>query len=209
MKYIIMCGGNYSYWETPKHLIEAKGEPLVARTIRLLRECDVEDIAISSNNPVFKQFGVPVLHHKNDMKVIGNKVEGYWVDCFYPTEEPACYIMGDVLFSQKAIDTIVAYETDDIMLFGSKEPFAPEYLKPWREPFAFKVANQKHFREAINEVKSLHIAGVFRRHPIAWELWSVINHYPPNRICRNYIGINDYTCDIDKPEEIEQVKALL
>ena len=44
MKYIIMCGGRYRVWETPKHFLEIKGEPIVARTIRLLRECGVDDI---------------------------------------------------------------------------------------------------------------------------------------------------------------------
>ena len=41
MKYIIMCGGNYTRFETPKQLTEIDGEQLVARTIRLLREAGV------------------------------------------------------------------------------------------------------------------------------------------------------------------------
>ena len=32
MKYIIMCGGQYS-WETPRQMTEIQGEPVVARTI--------------------------------------------------------------------------------------------------------------------------------------------------------------------------------
>ena len=63
--YVIMCGGSYKKWETPKHLSMIHGETLVERTIRLLRENGIEDIAISSNNPIFEQFGVPVLHHDN------------------------------------------------------------------------------------------------------------------------------------------------
>ena len=56
MKYIIMCGGIYAKWDRPKHLTELKGEPLVARTIRLLRENGITDIAISSNSELFEQF---------------------------------------------------------------------------------------------------------------------------------------------------------
>ena len=37
MKYIIMCGGHYKKWETPRQLIMVNGEHLVGRTIRLLR----------------------------------------------------------------------------------------------------------------------------------------------------------------------------
>lgn len=209
MKYIIMCGGNYADWETPKQLIEIKGEPIVARTIRLLRENGVTDIAISSNNPIFKQFSVPVLHHQNDFTEHYTEITGYWVDCFYPMDEPTCYIFGDVVFSPNTIRKIVEYETDDIMLFGSKNPFVPEYPKTWIEPFAYKVVNQSRFRNAISEVKRLQDMGVFKRHPIAWELWAVICGTPPNKINWSYVGINDYTCDIDEPKDIEVMEALV
>ena len=209
MKYIIMAGGDYKQWETPRQLTEVKGEPLIARTIRLLRECGIEDIAISSNNHIFKKFGVPVLSHDNHYTAyVYNHMDGYWCNCFYPMDEPACYIFGDVLFSPEAIKAIVSTETDDIMLFGSKPPFAPEYPKQYIEPFAFKVANQKHLHDACDEVKSLDAMGVFNRKPIAWELWSVITHSAPNKINKSYTAINDYTCDIDNPWEIEQVTAL-
>ena len=78
MKYIIMCGGTYKRWETPRQLTEICGEPLIARTIRLLRENGISDIAISSNNSVFEQFGVPVLRHDNGMVVTEElNVKGY------------------------------------------------------------------------------------------------------------------------------------
>lgn len=206
MKYIIMCGGEYVQWETPRHMIEFDGEPLVARTIRLLREQGVKDIAISTNNLAFKKFGVELLHHKNEYSAVGyDDCTGQWCNCFYPTDEPCCYLFGDVLFSPNAIKTIVETETDDIMLFGSKSPFADEYPKPYREPFAFKVVNQPHLRNAIDEVKALDRLGKYRRRPIAWELWSAITGYPPNKINRDYVAINDYTCDIDYEEEIDKV----
>ena len=209
MKYIIMCGGTYKKWATPRHLTEFEGEPLVTRTIRLLRECGVEDISISSNNEVFEQFGVPVLKHDNAYTSIEPKsydgCEGYWCNAFYPTEEPTCYIFGDVLFSPEAIKTIVDYHTEKIMLFGSKVPFAPNYPKWYIEPFAFKVQDYKLLEWAIKEVKRLDSIGAFHRRPIAWELWNVINGGDPNNINDNYIAINDYTCDVDFPEEIPQV----
>ena len=53
-----MCGGTYNGWDMPKHLSEVNGEPIVARTIRLLRENGVKDIAISSLHPAFENFSV-------------------------------------------------------------------------------------------------------------------------------------------------------
>lgn len=205
-KYIIMCGGRYKVWDKPKQLIEVKGEPIVARTIRLLREAGVSDISISSQNPVFEQFGVPVLVHDDDYYVRDyNDYDGYWCNAFYPTDEPTCYVFGDVVFSPAAIRTIVETETDDIMFFGSKPPFAPEYPKPWVEPFAFKVYDTDHLKAACAEVKRLDKQGAFYRKPIAWELWNVIRGIDPNGVDPSYVAINDYTCDIDKGSEVSAV----
>ena len=210
MQYIIMCGGDYPKWEEPRQLIDAGGEALVERTIRLLRENGVEHIAISSNDTRFNRFGVPLMIHKNEYRGIKyNDSEGNWCDCFYPTDLPCCYLFGDVLFSPEAIRKIVGYQTDDIMLFGSKPPFSNKYPKVYIEPFAFKVENQKHLHEAIKEVKMLDQAGEFKRRPIAWEVWSVIRGSDPNGINYSYEAINDYTCDIDYPNEINEVIRFL
>lgn len=206
MKYIIMCGGNYTKFKTPKHLTQVYDEPLVVRTIRLLKEAGVTDISISSENPIFDVIGVPVLRHKNAWEVTPSGSTGDWYDCFYPTNEPTCYILGDVVFSSEAIRTIVSTETDDIEFFASAPPFDKKYTKPYAEPFAFKVANLDHFRTSLNNLRELDRQGVFRRNPIAWELWQVIKGTPLNKIdYTNYTVINDYTCDIDDPKDVEKI----
>ena len=63
MQYIIMCGGQYDRWEVPRQLTKINDEPIVMRTIRLLRAAGVTDIAISSNDERFEACGVPVLQH--------------------------------------------------------------------------------------------------------------------------------------------------
>ena len=128
LKYILMCGGNYTQWNKPRQLININGEPIIARTIRLLRECGVDDISISSNDDVFNQFGVPVLKHDNNYNARKyNDATGTWCNGFYPTDYPVCYIFGDVIFSKAAIKTIVSTETDSIEFFASAPPFSPEY----------------------------------------------------------------------------------
>jgi hypothetical protein len=201
MKYILLCGGKYTNWETPRQLTQLGPERLIERTIRLLRECGVEDIAISTNHPAFDELGVEIIHHSNPFVSDGdNPIAGHWVDAFPLRSEPTCYIFGDVVFSKRAIQTIVETETDDIEFFASAPPFALNYFKRYAEPFAFKVTETKHFRSAIAEVKRK--ISKFDREPIAWELWQVIKGTEYNVIdYDNYIKINDYTCDIDKPED--------
>ena len=213
MIYIIMCGGTYTAFTTPRQLLTFKGEKIVERTIRLLRENGIEDIAISSNNPLFEQFGVPVLHHENHYETPEyNKCKGFWCECFYPMDVPTCYIFGDVVFSENAIKTIVEYETDDIAFFGSAPPFSRLYPKVWIEPFAFKVHDTEHLHRAIAEVKDLHSWGRFRREPIAWEMWNVILRGVDGDVntidYNSYVHINDWTSDIDKPEEIPNLEVI-
>ena len=213
-KYVIMCGGNYTKWEEPRHLTKICGEEIVARTIRLLRENGIKDIAISSNNPIFEKFGVPVLKHDN-LYIAGGfgNVQGDWFNAFYPTNEPVCYIFGDVVFSPEAIKTIVETETDDIELFGSQPPFSKDYIKTHEEPFALKVVNQKHLREAIEKTRELDKEHKFWRKPIVWELFTVIKDAPlqvrKGEYTTDYTAINDYTCDVDFKEDGIKLNKLL
>lgn len=198
MKYIIMAGRPNPEFKEPRQLFQLNKEPVIVRTIRLLREAGVDDIAISSNDKRFEGFGVEVLHHENKK----------WLDAFYPTDEPVCYIFGDVVFSHKAIEKIVFTDTDDIEFFASSPPFSKHYIKKWAEPFAFKVRDQEHFREAINLCNDFAGQKLFKRPPIAWELWQVIKQTPLNEIdYTNYCSINDYTCDIDEPLDAMKLQA--
>lgn len=211
MKYIIMAGGEYRHWETPRQLLEIRGEPIIGRTIRLLREANVSEIYISTNDERFERFGVPLLKHNNDMVVSGGVVAaGCWVSAFYPTQEPACYVMGDVVFSPDAIRTIVNTETDGISFFASVPPFSEKYTKQYAEPFAFKVRDQERFRRAIEYVRENAHSGIFSRDPISWELWQVIIGKDPKHInFETIVPINDYTCDVDSPKDVAAIEVML
>lgn len=207
MKYIIMCGGSYDEWETPRQLEKVRGEPIVMRTIRLLRENGVREIFISSNDPRFENCGALVIHHDNPYHARKmNDVDGHWCDCFYPTFEPACYIFGDVVFSPEAIRTIVETETDGVEFFGSAKPFAPEYTKKWVEPFAFKVEDQERFHAAVEKLKELD--DKCWRKPISWDLWALIQgrRIDIDDYVVDYKVINDYTCDVDHKKDIAKIK---
>ena len=204
-----MCGGKYTRWSAPRQLTLVKNEPLVMRTVKLLRNNGIDDIAISSNLPDFDDLNIPILKHENSYKARGyNDFDGYWCDGFYPMDEPVCYLFGDVYFSPEAIKTIVQTETDDIEFFASAPPFDNRYYKNCAEPFALKVVNTEHLKSALDEFKYCADNNLFKRKPIMWELWQIIKHTPFNYIdYGNYTVINDYTCDIDNPSDIEYLKV--
>ena len=206
-KYILLCGGmntkEQKNFDKPRHLLEIKGEPIVARTIRLLRERGVEDIAISTDAPeLFEGFGVQIIKCSYEYNL--------WLEAFPFFHVPCCFIFGDVVFSPEAIKTIVETETEDVEFFASAPPFPTTYKKRWAEPFAFKVKDVQLFFEAVETTLILRTRyKAFKREPIAWELWQVIKRTPLNIIdYTNYTVINDYTCDIDEPEDVKNFKFI-
>lgn len=212
MRYFIMCGGVYPAWDIPKQLMKVNGEVLVYRTIRLLIEAgvDANDILITANDQRFFDMVFPVGVVKDIENDFISGKSGWWVNGFFKYPEPATYIFGDVYFSPEAIKRIVYTNTDDIAFFGSAPPYASNYIKRWGEPFAFKVWNQKRFRECIDKVKELTANGRFKRHPIAWELWQVIKGTELNIVnYNNFCDIHDYTCDIDDVNDIERLEKAL
>ena len=107
MKIIIMCGGVYDEFKEPKQLTEICGEKLLERTIRLLKENGIEDIAISTNSNSFNYLNVEILNNKKDeyisYGVNENKLsKSSWLNAYYPINEPVCYMHGDVYFSDEA-----------------------------------------------------------------------------------------------------------
>ena len=202
MKYIIMCGGAYEGWDKPKAVYPVNGEPIVARTIRLLRAVGVNNIAISIPDGVeeLDKFGVPVLKHNNRY---GHG--GRWLEAFYPIHEPVCYLYGDVIYSPEAIKQIVETDTDCIEFFASCPPYGPGYIKHWEEPMAYKVKNTRIFWHSIEMAKYYADLGLFHREPVSWELWQVIKGTPLDEVRYNYTVVNDYSCDVDSLEDIERI----
>ena len=208
-----MCGGEYEKFKTPKHLSVVNGERIVDRTIRLLKENGIEDIVITSNNPMFDSCGVPRLEHTNTYKQTNGKQEGYWLDAYYPfdDEQKVCYLYGDVYYSEQAIKTIINYDNKKITLFGTSAA-KNKYHNNWGEPFGFKVNDNKRFKNAIKEVKILQDKGRVKRMPVTWELYRYLNGTDINvqRVFEDtYICIDDETMDIDYPDDIKQMNDKL
>ena len=206
-----MCGGFYqNFREVPKQLSVVNGERLVDRTIRLLKENGVEEIYISSNNPVFDTCGVPRLEHVNSYRYDNDTLTGYWVDAFYPHFEDntkVTYLFGDVYYTEKAINKIVNFKTYKNVLFGTG--IAKNKLhKNWGEPFAYVVNDYKVFMDGVKAVKKLQDEGKTKRMALVWELYRYLNGLDINiqQVKGDtYICIDDGTIDIDGPQQIEQL----
>lgn len=207
-----MCGGHYEEFSEHKSLSVINGERLFERTTRLLWEngVDIKNIFISSNEDGFAEYGAKVLHHENSFRTEDGKVIGYWIDAYYPSEDPIIYLHGDVYYSEDAIKKILdrAKNTTENVFIGNEIARNKEH-KNWGEPFGWIVVDQKKFKEAIKKTKQLQDDGKLERgYAISWELYRVEQGLDPNKMYINdnsYLSINDETIDIDKPYQIEEL----
>ena len=211
-KYIILAKSNDKTFDIPRQLVEVNGEPLIARTIRLLKENGVKDIIITANDERFNNLGVEVYNDKENKYDYINKT-GYWLDAF-PFElinEPVCFIWGDVYFSEKAIREIVELESKEDLFFCTYENKTDKYIKEYDEPLAYKVMNCERFKEHINKVKKMKDEGKCCREPIIWEVYRSIHNQDINThiMTTDFIAINDESCDIDSVKDIELLKEKL
>lgn len=204
-KIIIMCGGYYEHFKEHKALSVINGEPLVARTVRLLKENGIKTVFISSNDDRFSEYGY-VIKHPNSYRYEDGIVKGYWVDAYYPTEAPVIYLHGDVYYTDEAIKKIISLDPKVNTMIGNKWALNENHDKVG-EPFGWIIVDQEKFRNAINECKELQDKGKIERgYAISWELYEVLNGYNVNDFIidkETYLVIDDETDDIDNPEQIE------
>ena len=216
MKYIILANSNDTdKFEIPRQLIKMNGEPLVARTIRLLKENGIKDIIIIARDERFNDLGASKYTPINNNYDYKNKetTNGYWLNAF-PQElmnEPVCFMWGDVYFSEEAIKTIVETKTNSHLFFCTYKNKCKEYIKNHDEPLAYKVVDTEIFKKHIELVKKMYDKGLTVRHPIVWELYRSLNGINVNwhTMTKNYVAINDISCDIDSMKDVYKLKNKL
>ena len=153
MQVIIMCGGSYKDFGKHKALSVIRGEVLIERTIRLLKENGIDNWFISTNDDAFEKYG-NILHHENNFEVENGVVKGYWVDTYYPTDEPTIYLHGDVYYTDDAMRKILNLNPKVNTFIGNELARNPQHID-MGEPFGWIIVDQKIFRENINKAKQL------------------------------------------------------
>jgi len=210
VKYIILADSSVGF-EIPRQLSVVCGEPIIKRTIRLLKENGIKDILITSHDKRFDNLGATRYEPLyNDY--IPNK-QGYWISAF-PIEllnEPICFLFGDVYYSENAIKTIVETPTDSTLFFCSYDNKDKKYIKHHDEPLGYKVVDYELFKKHIQKIKDFKDSGKAPREPIVWELYRSINNQPltEHYMTKNYIAINDESCDIDTNKDIKSLNRKL
>ena len=215
MRYIIICAGDGKRWNNymgvPKHLALINNEPILYRTIRLLKENGV------SSNEIYlvsKEYNLeecntyyPTLtkeFHDAD-KFLSSK-------CLWDLHDRTVILYGDVYFTDDAIKSIVNYTNKKWTLFC--RPTASQITgKSWGECFAvnFYPRNIDKMTILLYRMVDMFDEGLIDRIG-GWELTRLMARRSPKKHMEKsnlYYVIDDFTEDIDYAEDYDNlVKAL-
>ena len=202
----ILADGKGTRWNNhlgiPKHLVEVAGEPLLARTVRLLKERGEHDIIISSHNEEYTAFA-PTTGYRN------NHFEIDKIFCTQPDWEVTrtnIFLLGDVFYTEEAIDKIFSEQTETITFFG-REKGSELTGGRYGELFAVKVlpGGTSILEYACKLVKWQFVNGIISRCKL-WELYRLTRatDLTAHVIKGGFVSIDDWTEDIDSPSDYER-----
>ncbi len=204
---VIMAAGIARRWKNylgiPKQLIQVQGEPIIKRTIRLLKEQGITDIWVTVRTKgQYGNLGVNefVNHENNHLSI----------DRILGAQElaPAIYLFGDVYYTEKAIDIILS-DKNEHRFFGRRYPGV---LKSNREIYAVKVDD--FIIQKAQELRELHashkIIDSLVGHLLILCLGYGINPKTrdhtatPEQLTPLFTDIDDETTDFDLPNEYDR-----
>ena len=197
MKYIIMADGKGTRWgdykETPKHFIALQGEPLIKRTVRLLRDMTNEEIIITSHNPNYEFEGVRRHEPKNNTLEIDR----------FTTElisNECCFLYGDTYYTKGCLEQIVAYDTKTICFWGTDKSI-----------IGIKVRDGDLFKYHINKVRNMYLEGRIDN-CIGWQVYQSYVGIPIGnqiKIGTNFNLVTKDNFDINTPEDYMKLESMI
>jgi hypothetical protein len=212
MRIILTASGSQKKWEghlgVPSHfapLTRHGGQPLIERTIEQLQRYGHE---VHITVPLDPRYGA----------LAGTK---HLRDWSYPSEYAASrdlwddagrtvLLLGDVYFSDQAIERIMLFAKRQYMVFGR---FGPSAITgtPYGEIFAASWWGEHHQQmdKYLANVHKLRARGAITRPP-GWMLLRSWQRTPLQRhkvLPKHFIEINDETDDIDFPVDYERHPA--
>jgi CTP:molybdopterin cytidylyltransferase MocA len=171
----------------PKQFIRVNGEPLIKRTLRLLRELD-DDIfpfivVLAGDDGLYKFEGtnviiLPELPHTTVLHSISRAVNSVRMTM------PVTVLLGDVCWSKESLRRVLREPSlSSPFVFGR---FGPSEAtgKPWDERFAV-VADAAFFG--------------------GWALKESLKAIPEQCVRKISVAVGDFTEDFDFPHELETV----
>ena len=196
-----MAGGESTRWKNymgvRKHELVVDGEPLLARMIRLVRERGVRDICLVGPY----DYGVQNFLPKRHRSLLDGRLS---VQPIWNKHGRTVVLMGDVYYTEEAMDAIVAGNGAEPCMFAR---FTGSAItgKTYGEIFAdsFLPSHHRSHIALFQEVLKLTARGRLRRAGL-WQAYLLSHGHAFPEVVANYgdaVEIDDWTEDFDYPHD--------
>jgi hypothetical protein len=220
VKAVIIAAGKAERWGNhlgvAKHFAPLAGEPIIVRTVRLLRERGVDDIVVVGPDERYDIDGARLFVPTHDYGSFGDADKFLSSRAEWSQGGRTVVLYGDVFFTDHAMDTIVGHGVREWTLFA--RPYASKVThKPWPECFAqsFWPEHRDEHERHLLRVASLHAKGRINRCG-GWEHYrSMCGATSAHTIRRGelptdrMVVIDDETDDVDFPADYDLVADAL
>ncbi len=194
MRFVIMADGQGTRWNNymgvPKHLALVDGEPVLGRTVRLLRETAADsEIIITSHDPRYEFDGATRHEPENNV---------YEIDRF-TTElvcDDMCFLYGDTVYDRDVLADIAASDVNDILFYGNSKSVV-----------AVRIGDAEFFRKHFNRVRNLFIEGEIEKCK-GWQIYQSVTGQDLTEkpvIGDKFVVVDEKTTDINTPEEYKNI----
>ena len=209
---ILIAGGEGTRWKNyknlEKHFAEVDGEPIIQRTVRLLKENGVDDIWIVAKTKKY-ELGGTKLYIPKFTPEYGDADKFLSSKELWNEDGRTIVFYGDVFFTERAMEKIINHRHRDWLLFA--RPFASDITGcDCGECFAqsFYHDHIDEHRKALYKLVEYYKTGRLDRIG-GWEHYRIMIGLPEEIIHRQLIGdrfveINDWTEDFDTPGQYKK-----
>jgi hypothetical protein len=200
---ILMCAGRAERWGrhlgVHKHLVQVDGEPLLDRTLRLVRRHTPAPIVIVAFDPQYERDGCERFEPEHGPLDFCDTDKFLSAESRWAEVGRTVILYGDVFFTEAAMAAILSYAGPH-QFFGRRER---SYFtgRPWREMFAlsFPADERQWLRQQMLRLREDLLSG---RSPKGggWELF----HQLHGTKWDNFTVIDDFTDDFDFPVDFDR-----
>lgn len=207
---LILCAGDGERWGNhlgrPKQLLEIGGETLLGRIHRQLASHRIDDAIVVGRDPLLRQ-GNWIVFEPESFR--------WTVETLLSTQElwrgSVVVLLGDVFYSDAAMRKILNSKKD-LSVFGRKGANTFTNTK-WGELFAIRFGSHSYSNVVHHIMKSMDHAESGGRGKI-WEFYYSAVGFDLNQSktvteSRVFVSINDYTDDIDSPDDYSQLEPVI
>lgn len=208
---IIVAGGEAKRWknylDTPKHLIEIDGVPILDRTIEQIKVHEPDDFYIVSNK-ILTRSVKRTSPENNPEYSEANKI--FSSRKLWSSDGRTIILFGDTYFTNEALEKIMGHKEPGFWVFG--RPFESSITgKPYGEIFAFTFYPESipDIEFCLDRVTSLEKRMVIRKANV-WSLYRAMLKIPDDLMDlhivseKGFVNINDWTEDFDYPVDYDR-----